>query len=169
VTLTSHSFGAFSSPSKGRTFMISVCKWAPKGFVTWMLERDKRPGMVMLRKNREYANEVAAKLIEEKRQELKDGTSRRDLLSLLGSYCVFSVRLGTWRDIQSLSQGEFYHATGMATERRRDCRPSSVRRPPCHYVQMAPVHPWCRTIMFAGHETTAKSVSFCNYTTYDPS
>jgi len=39
--------------------------------------------MVKLRENREHAHEVAAKLIEEKRQELKDGASQRDLLSLL--------------------------------------------------------------------------------------
>jgi len=82
--------------------MINAYKWAPKGFATWMYERDKRPGMVKLRKNREYANEVAAKLIEEKRQELKDGTSRRDLLSLLGSCWVFFMQLWSWRDIWSL-------------------------------------------------------------------
>jgi len=56
----------------------------------WMFERDQRPGMVKLRENRAYAHEVAAKLIEEKRRELKDGTSRRDLLSLLGpSFILF--------------------------------------------------------------------------------
>ena len=70
--------------------MVNVLSWVSTGFATWMFERDQRPGMVMLRKNREYAHELAAKLIEEKRQELKDGTSRRDLLSLLGPSCVAS-------------------------------------------------------------------------------
>jgi len=65
--------------------MIEALNWVPTGFATWMFERDQRPGMVMLR---EYVHELAAKLIEEKRQELKDGTSRRDLLSLLGPSCV---------------------------------------------------------------------------------
>ena len=74
--------------SKERLFMVNALNWVPTGFATWMFERDQRPGMVMLRKNREYAHELAAKLIEEKRQELKDGTSRRDLLSLLGPSCV---------------------------------------------------------------------------------
>jgi len=76
--------------SKNRLFMIDVLNWVPTGLATWIFERDQRPGMVMLRKNREYAHELAAKMIEEKRQELNDGTSRKDLLSLLGSSCVAS-------------------------------------------------------------------------------
>jgi len=64
--------------------MMNALRWAPEGCSTWMFERDQRPGMVKLRENRTYAHEVAAKLIEEKRRELKDGASRRDLLSLLG-------------------------------------------------------------------------------------
>jgi len=82
-----------------------------------MFERDQRPGMVRLRKNREYTHEVAAKLIEEKKRELKDGASRRDVLSLLGSSCVASVKPGMLGDIQFFSQGKFYPTTGMATER----------------------------------------------------
>ena len=44
------------------------------------------------RENRKCVHEVAAKLIEDKRQELNDGTSRRDLLSMLGSSHVSTVR-----------------------------------------------------------------------------
>ena len=65
--------------------MVGALKWAPAGFIGWMANRDKRPGAVRLRENRAHAHEVAAKLIEEKRQELKDGSSRKDVLSLLGS------------------------------------------------------------------------------------
>ncbi|KAF9645980.1 cytochrome P450 [Thelephora ganbajun] len=115
-------FAVVGMPLKKHLFVRNISRWAPKGFTTWMLERDKRPGMVMLRKNRECAHEVAAKLIEEKRQELKDGASRRDLLSLL-------VKANTalqpeWR----LSDEEI----------------------------VAQV----RTVMFAGHETTAKTLTF---------
>lgn len=66
--------------------MIDILRFAPKGFVTWMMERDKSPGMTRLRENRTYSREVAAKLIEDKRQELKNGASRKDLLSLLGQF-----------------------------------------------------------------------------------
>jgi len=82
------SFGAFGMLSKERLFMINAFRWAPKGFATWIFERDQRPCMVKLRENRKYAHEVAAGLIEEKRQELKDGASGRDLLSLLGTSCI---------------------------------------------------------------------------------
>ena len=65
--------------------MMDAFKWAPEGFFAWMVYRDQSPAMARLRENKEYAHEVAAKLIEEKRQDLKDGgVSRRDALSLLG-------------------------------------------------------------------------------------
>ena len=80
-----NSFGAFGYPSKERLFVMDGFKWTPPGFATWILDKDKSPGMVNLRQNRIYAHEVAAKLVEEKRQELKGGTSRRDVMSLLGS------------------------------------------------------------------------------------
>ena len=104
-------------PSKERVLMTNVLGWASESFINWMFERDQRPGMANLRKNREYAHEVAAKLIEEKRQELKDGTSRRDLLSLLGSSCITLTKLDIWCNVQLFSQGEFCPAARMATER----------------------------------------------------
>ena len=48
--------------------------------------------MLNLRENKAYVHEVAARLIEEKRQEMKDGTSRKDLLSLLGSSFISLYR-----------------------------------------------------------------------------
>jgi len=115
--MTSRSFGAFGVVSKERLFIINTLRWAPEGFATWMFERDQRPGMMKLRENRTYAHEVAAKLIEEKRQELKDGTSRRDLLSLLGPSCVLFMDLGARCNFQLSSQGKFCPAARMATER----------------------------------------------------
>jgi hypothetical protein len=83
--LSFFSFGAFGRPSKGRFFALDALKWTPSGFPTWLLNRGKNPGLMNLRENKKYVHEVAAKLIENKRQELKDGASRKDLLSLLGS------------------------------------------------------------------------------------
>ena len=117
VTLVFRSFGAFSGSSKARLSMISALRWAPACFATWMFEGDQRPGMVRLRENREYIREVAVKLIEEKRQELKDGNPRRDVLSLLGSSCVALVGLGSRCDIELVSQGKFCATTRIATER----------------------------------------------------
>ena len=64
---------------------MDALRSVPKGFLAWLMERDQRPGMVKLRENRAYAHKVAAKLIQDKKQELKDGTPQKDLLSLLGS------------------------------------------------------------------------------------
>jgi len=111
------SFGAFGVVSRGRIFMMNILRWAPEGFTTWIFEIDQRPAMAKLRENRTYAHGVATKLIEEKRQELKDGTSRRDLLSLLGPSCVALMKPATQCDTQLLSQVKFRPATGMAAER----------------------------------------------------
>jgi len=114
--VVSHSFEAFGVPSRGRFFIMNILGWAPEGFTTWMFERVKSPGMDNLRKNGEYGREVAAKLIEEKRQELKDGTSRKDLLSLLGPSCVSFTELGAQFNGQLFSEGEFHSTTRMAAE-----------------------------------------------------
>ena len=97
--------------------MMDAVKFAPKGFLTWMMERDKSPGIAQLRENRTHAHEVVAKLIEDKRQELKNGTSRKDLLSLLGQFCAAPspTKLITQHNVHSFSQGKFCSATGLAT------------------------------------------------------
>lgn len=64
---------------------MDAFKWAPEGLFTWICNRSKRPGMVQLLEHKTHAHVVATKLIEDRRQELKDGTSRKDVLSLLGS------------------------------------------------------------------------------------
>lgn len=88
VTIDFHSFNVLGKPSKRRLFMMDSFKWAPKGFGSWLLDKNESPGIVRLRENKTYTRDVAAKLIEEKKKELKDGTSRRDLLSLLGPSCL---------------------------------------------------------------------------------
>ena len=91
VTIILCSFGAIGMLSKKNIFVTDIFKLLPRGFTTWFLERDRRPGMVKVRENRKYAHEVAVKLIEDKKQELRNGTSRKDLLSLLGSSFVSHI------------------------------------------------------------------------------
>ena len=85
VTILFCSFDAFGLLSKGQILMMDALMRVPTGFATWIIETDQRPGMVRVREHRKYAHEVAAKLIEEKRKELKDGTSQRDIMTSLGS------------------------------------------------------------------------------------
>jgi hypothetical protein len=87
------SFNAFGRPSKGRLFMTESFKWTPEGFATWITDRGKRPGVVRLRENKTYTHELAARLIKEKKQELEDGASRRDALSLVGPSCLATTAL----------------------------------------------------------------------------
>ena len=75
-------------------------------------------GMVRLRENKTYAREVATKLIEEKKQELKDGNHRRDVLSLLGRSSVAPAKPNEHHcNFYFSSQGEFRPATRVAVER----------------------------------------------------
>jgi len=62
---------------------MTVTKWFP-GFITWICETSSHPGMQKLRWNRDQVRSVARKLLDSKRQELKAGVSRRDIMSLLG-------------------------------------------------------------------------------------
>ena len=126
MTIIFHSFDAFGKSSKERLFLVDALRWTPEGLAAWYFEMDRFPGVVKLRENRTYAHEVAAKLIEEKRQELKDGISQRDVLTLLGSSCVTSVRSETLYNSHSFSQGKFISETRLAAERRRNYSSSSV-------------------------------------------
>ena len=110
------SYDARGKPSKGRLFVMDSFKWAPKGFGLWLLNKDNSLGSVRVRENKAYAHEVAAKLIEEKRQALKDGTSRKDLLSLLGLSCVSFLRHNRRSSSHNFSQSKFCPTTRLAAE-----------------------------------------------------
>jgi len=113
VVIFFHSFDAFGRPSKERLLVMDACRWAPKGSISWIVDRNKSPGMEKVRENGKCAHEVAAKLIEEKRQELKDGTSRKDFLSFLGLSLV-SI---SWHDnVQFSSQSKCCPTTRLAIE-----------------------------------------------------
>ena len=157
VTNLFHSFNAFGKSSKGRLFMMDIFKWAPAGFFHWMAGRNKSPGMMRLFENKTYTHEVAAKLIDEKRQELKDGTPRKDVLSLLGSSTLpFTDSLGMRCNSQWFSESKLHPATRFPIERRRGRRSSSVSISRSHFKSLT--HLCRRTIMFAGYETTAATV-----------
>jgi hypothetical protein len=85
VTILFHSFKGYGRVTDGTLHLTDVMKWTPESFVALMADRDERQGMVGLQGNKIYAHEVAAKLIDEKRQELKGGSSWEDIFSLLGT------------------------------------------------------------------------------------
>ena len=76
---------SFGPPTKGRIFAQGASRWLPNGLLTWSFERSRSPGPLKLRQNRDEAHRVARTLIDQKEDELRAGTSRRDLMSLLGS------------------------------------------------------------------------------------
>ena len=57
--------------------------------MTWVYDNFKYSGMQKIRQNKEEAHRVARKLLDSKRQELKDGTPRKDVMSLLGLLLPF--------------------------------------------------------------------------------
>ena len=72
-------------------FFMCITKWFP-GLLTWIYETSSHPGMQKLRWNKDQVYSVARKLLDSKRQELKAGMPRRDVMSLLGSWVSFCFR-----------------------------------------------------------------------------
>ena len=67
---------------------MAITKWFP-GLITWLFKHGKHPGLQNLRLNMDQGRIVARKLLDSKRQELEDGTARKDAMSLLGSLLPF--------------------------------------------------------------------------------
>jgi len=70
---------------------MAITKWFP-GLITWICETSSHPGMQKLRQNKNEVRNVARRLLDSKRQELKAGVSRRDVMSLLGLLFPFRFR-----------------------------------------------------------------------------
>jgi len=62
---------------------MAITGWFP-GLITWLFNNSSDPGMQNLRRNKDQGRMVARKLLDSKRQELKDGMARKDIMSLLG-------------------------------------------------------------------------------------
>ena len=77
------SFKAFGNPSRSLLFFMSVSGWFP-GLITWLFDHASHPGLQNLRDNKDQGRAVARKLLESKRQELRNGVVRKDVMSLLG-------------------------------------------------------------------------------------
>ena len=84
------SFAAFRNPSRLLVLSMTITGWFP-GLITWLFDNSKDPGMQQLRWNKEQGRIVARKLLDSKRQELKDGVARRDVMSLLGLFLATLV------------------------------------------------------------------------------
>ena len=82
-------------PSRWLVFFMAITGWFP-GLITWLFDNSSDPGMQNLRRNRDQGRIVARKLLNSKRQELKDGMVRKDVMSLLGlslSHLLFARSL----------------------------------------------------------------------------
>jgi len=75
---------SFGVPSRFFIFLMCVAGWFP-GLLPWLCDNSNTPGMQNLRWNKTEAHNVARELIDSKREELRAGTPRKDLMSMLGS------------------------------------------------------------------------------------
>ena len=114
----SYSTNPFTLPPKGHIFVQNVARWLPGGVLTWLSERSRGEVPIKLQRNRAEAHRVAQELIEAKKEELRAGASRTDILSLLGS----SSRGKITRVVLTVmsSQRKLGHGARTAIERRRD-------------------------------------------------
>ena len=62
----------------------------------WLCDQSNTPGMQNLRRNKVEAHSVARELVDSKREELRAGTPRKDLMSMLGSSPLAPLPLLAW-------------------------------------------------------------------------
>ena len=62
---------------------MAITGWFP-GLITWLFNNSSDPGMQNLRRNMDQGLILAQELLDSKRQELKDGMAKKDVMSLLG-------------------------------------------------------------------------------------
>lgn len=74
-----------TTPLSRNIFISDASQYLPRGFLTWLFERDNSPGSVRLRENGKYAREVAKGLIDAKRNNMRNGEVGKDVLSLLST------------------------------------------------------------------------------------
>ena len=82
------SYAAFGDTSRSLVFIMSITRWLP-GLLTWIYDHSSHPGILKLRQNKAETRTVAKGLLDIKRQELKDGAPRKDIMSLLGLWLPF--------------------------------------------------------------------------------
>lgn len=75
-------FGA--KPPPVNLFVSDVAQYFPPGILTWLFEKDQKPGPVRIRENRKQVHAVARALIDAKRENMRNGDQGKDVLSFLG-------------------------------------------------------------------------------------
>jgi hypothetical protein len=67
-TYRNSAFG--TKPPLIRLFVLDVAQYFPYGTISWLFERDKKPGSVKIRENRKQVHAVARTLIDAKRKNM---------------------------------------------------------------------------------------------------
>ena len=78
----SSAFG--TKPPPVALFVSDVAQYFPLGILTWLFEKDQKPGPVRIRENRKQVHAVARTLIDAKRENMRNGDQGKDVLSFLG-------------------------------------------------------------------------------------
>lgn len=125
------------------------------GLIPWLFDHSSHPAMQKVRSNKDQGRGVARQLLDLKRQELKDGSLRKDVMSFLGSWLAvisfeWSLRYSPQvKSSDSQRQGGRLSDEEIISQVRWASSPGGIPRSPLTVY---------RTILLAGHETTAKAV-----------
>jgi len=86
-------YSTFGVMTRGQVLFMGLCRHLPGWLIRPMFEAGSGPVLQKVRENRDHAHRVARDLIEQKRQEMVVGQSKKDVLSLLGaSHQVYHPR-----------------------------------------------------------------------------
>ena len=81
---------AIGVPSRLKLLIIAMSPYLPYRILDLMYDYFPGEGLARARENRRSATQAAKDLVESKIQEIRDGKSGRDILSLLGAFPLSS-------------------------------------------------------------------------------
>ncbi|KAK0448606.1 cytochrome P450 [Armillaria borealis] len=134
-------FDTFAVATDNSTLSLCLMDWLPKWVVRFIVEKAPIKRLEHARVTRDLTDEVAKQLLNEKYEALAADKPRRDIMSLLGTLPLFGLFV-------------YMNLTyTMSVKANVSENPKSRLNPEELLAQM-------NSIMFAGHETTANTLSW---------
>jgi hypothetical protein len=84
----SGSFELFGSPPNNAILLLSLMKYLPESWASYLLTQNNSPRTIRAREHQELIQNVARKLVAEKYEAAVRGKGSRDVMSLIGEWPI---------------------------------------------------------------------------------
>lgn len=138
---------------------LSVAQYLPSGGLRYLIDHAPSPRLDVLRRLRKTVTDVARNLVEEKSAALLQGKGSKDIMSLIGRSRAPFIDLHVV-DIIPVKANNSENAATRLSEEEMIAQMQFVLYICLVSVHISNIRRGCRTIILAGHETTANSLSW---------